>query len=118
MIIAKDIDQVRENIASLLYNKFNIYIVKEGQEVLDKIRELGKLELLITYIDMSPGMSGSALVKNLRLAGFNFPIIVYSANSKDENLIKMLYEGSLYFMDKNVYNTEEVAKKAEEVLKP
>ncbi len=87
--------------------KFVFEIAKDGLAAWDKIVEHPDIELIISDMEM-PGMDGTQLIKRIRSAGIDTPLIIMTASDqvtvaieainlgagdyllKDENILKML----------------------------
>ncbi|VED92512.1 Two-component response regulator colocalized with HrtAB transporter [Streptococcus equinus] len=77
ILIAEDDTSVQLLIKANLEKKFSVLVANNGLEALEII-ETGKIDLLITDIDM-PTMDGISLVKSVREEGFTLPIIMLTA---------------------------------------
>ena len=76
---------------------YSVHPVSEGGAALALVEELGGLDVLVTDIQMPPGMYGDDLINELGRRGYDFPIIVYACDFSPD---KASYPGKIEFIDK------------------
>ncbi len=87
ILIAEDEVGVRKNVAEFLSLSYkNVYEASDGLEAYDIYMEVAP-DLIITDINM-PGMDGLTLVEKIRETDANVPIIIVSAHSEKEKLLR------------------------------
>lgn len=87
ILIAEDEVGVRKNIAEYLSLSYkNVYEASDGLEAYDLYEEV-RPDLIITDINM-PGMDGLSLVEKIRETDSYVPIIIISAHSDKEKLLR------------------------------
>lgn len=87
ILIAEDEEGVRKNIAEFLsLTCKNVYEAKDGLEAYALYKETAP-DLIITDINM-PGMDGLSLVEKIREFDKDLPIIIVSAHSEKEKLLR------------------------------
>ncbi len=89
ILIAEDEEGVRKNIAEYLtLSCKNVYEAKDGLEAYALYEEVHP-DLIITDINM-PGMDGLTLVEKIRETDKEIPIIIISAHSDKEKLLRAI----------------------------
>lgn len=89
ILIAEDEEGVRKNIAEYLALTYkNVYEASDGLEAFALYEEI-QPDLIITDINM-PGMDGLSLVEKIRDLDKDVPIIIVSAHSDKEKLLRAI----------------------------
>ncbi|WP_331773904.1 response regulator transcription factor [Sulfurospirillum sp. 1612] len=89
VLLAEDDEEVRKRLKNTLQFYFKaVYEDSNGDDAYDTFIEK-KPDLLISDIEMSDG-DGIELVKRIRKVNLNTPIIILSAYSKEEYLLKLI----------------------------
>lgn len=77
LLIVEDDKNIQKLLKAYLEKNYQIYQVVDGEEAL-KFLEKKSIDLLITDV-MMPKIDGFELVKKIRQAGYNFPIMMLTA---------------------------------------
>lgn len=98
ILVVDDEPNICSAFRRLLYRaeKYDFVCAHDGQEGIDKIRNEGPIDLILTDINM-PRMDGIQMVNILRQAGNNTPIIVMSGGmgSLQEEAKKLFDNGKV-----------------------
>lgn len=87
LLVVEDHYPTRELLKSALEMIFqNVFIATNGQECIEQVKNQ-KLDLIITDIEM-PVKSGIESIEEIRSYNFKLPIVIISAYSDDEYLLK------------------------------
>ena len=82
VLYVEDNEQARESMVGLLHNLFNeVVVAVDGQDGLEKFFQNGKIDLIITDINM-PRLNGLDLIDKIREKDNNVSILVLSAHSE------------------------------------
>lgn len=79
---------------------YEVHTALEGNQALEVIGELERVDLLVTDIDMG-GMDGYDLIKNLAEKNYKFPIIVCSSSPDMGKIRGTGYSGAIKSMQKS-----------------
>jgi len=116
IVVADDEEEVREFLKSLLKNRYQVVLAKDGLDLVEKVKN-EKPDLVICDVIM-PGQSGYKSIKRLREKPefFNLPVIFNSGVVRDKELFETLKPGGpSYFMLKPI-TKEALLDKIEEML--
>ncbi len=110
VLLVDDDRNVREmTLRTLESFGYRVLTAEEGGQALDLVRDHhSTIDLLLTDI-MMPGMDGPALIRTLREANPDLPIIAASGLPSNETLTENLPGGPLHFLPKP-YSTEVLLK--------
>ncbi len=115
ILIAEDDRELRRLFAHVLVkNSFAVKEVGNGQEALDAI-EKEYFDLIISDI-MMPVLDGYALVKQLREAGNNIPVLMITAKDAFDDMRKGFQSGTDDYMVKPV-NVNEMVLRVQALLR-
>lgn len=107
MVVEDDVDTVFLLKQILLRSGFGVMSATNGEEALHKCSELKPSLVLLDL--MIPEMDGWAILNHLREIS-NIPVIIISALSNKEHVVKALKSGVDDYITKPFYNEEVVAR--------
>ena len=107
----------RESLKMILKPMFNVYTAKDGQEALEFIKE--KSVNLVTLDLKMPGMSGIAVLKEIKKCNPNTEVIVLTGYGSMNTAVEALRCGALDYLTKpfDINQVETLAKKGIEKYK-
>ena len=99
IIIAEDDPSISRLIAYKLEKEnYNINVVEEGDKVLEEIRADSYDALILDL--MLPILDGMQVLKKLRQENIQLPVLVLSAKSQEEDILKGLNAGADEYVTK------------------
>ncbi|MDL2217747.1 response regulator transcription factor [Christensenellaceae bacterium OttesenSCG-928-M15] len=104
LVVEDDRSMRRLMEAVLLQEGYQVLVAQNGQEALDLL-EKQHVDLMITDI-MMPQMDGYALTRELRGAGFEFPILMVTAKEEKQDKRKGFLAGTDDYMTKPIDEEE------------
>ena len=102
ILFVEDNDDLRELLAEMLREYYNVKEVTNGQDALKQIED-DNIDLVLTDI-MMPGMNGIELSKHIKenIDSSHIPVVILTAKTGDENQIEGLYSGADIYLKKPV----------------
>lgn len=86
---------------------FNTHLVDNGE---DGLHELLETDYTLAIVDLGlPGITGLELIRRLRAAGRNIPVIVLTARDDVESVVQAMEAGADDYLKKPVYLEELIA---------
>ena len=116
ILVADDDPIVQQFVSSILVeNRFEVFTASDGRQALDRIRQL-KPDLVILDLIM-PYRDGYEVLRLLREKEEtrNIPVIILSAKSREEDIIRGLEAGAEDFVIKP-FNALELVARARKIL--
>ena len=96
-------------------SEFNVQVASSGAEAL-KLIEKFRPEIIVSDLHM-PGMSGLDLVRGLRVASQDIPVVLMTSSGSEDIAIKALRAGAASYVPKRVIDTELVKTLRRRLLK-
>lgn len=100
LIIVEDDKNIQKLLKAYLEKDYKIYQVVDGQEALDFLKK-NSIDLMISDV-MMPGIDGFELVKMIRQAGYNFPIMMLTAKDSIQDKTVGFGNGADDYMTKPI----------------
>lgn len=102
LLFVEDNDDLRELLAEMLREYYNVKEVANGLEAL-KLIEKENVDLVLTDI-MMPGMNGIELSRKIKenIDSSHIPVVILTAKTGEENQIEGLYSGADIYLKKPV----------------
>lgn len=105
LLLVEDNQRLAERISYHLGSQYIIDTVSSGEEALEKIQYI---DYGVILLDLGlPGISGLGVCKNMRLLGFNHPILVLTGNKDATERITLLDAGADDYVTKP-FNKDEL----------
>jgi len=95
IIIADDHPVVREGLSVMLSTQEDFYVAGEAASGQDVIRQIQELKPDVVLLDLEmPGIDGAEVIRQIRAAGNNVPVIIFTAFDTDERILSGLQAGA------------------------
>lgn len=108
VLLAEDHNIVRNGIRSLLDKEADVHVVGEaidGLEVLKKLEEGTKIDLILTDINM-PQLNGLALLEELKTVSPDVKVLILSMLEHENYVLQALNSGAHGYLLKNIAEEE------------
>jgi signal transduction histidine kinase len=112
VLVVEDNPELRDFIAELLGERYNVYTAADGQEGLERAHAL-RPDLIVTDI-MMPRLSGDQMVKALRETSslHDTPVLLVTARADEELRVELLNAGAQDYLTKPFHPRELQARSA------
>lgn len=114
VMLVEDHHEMAAYIAAVLKPHYNLIIVNNGRQALNKLQELTVLPNLIISDVMMPEMDGFTLLETLKQSStyYNIPVIMLTALAHQRDKLKALHIGVDDYVTKPFLSTELLARVA------
>jgi len=111
ILIVDDEQEVREKLGQILTRKgYQVAVAEDGQEALDKFKELGT-KIVICDIIM-PKIDGIEFLKQVRSRNFSIEVIMITGHSSMERCVEAIENGASGYLRKP-FQVEDVLRSIE-----
>ena len=107
VVIVDDHPIVREQLAELINREKDIYVCGQADNIRDGFEVIKRGEAQVAIVDISlKGSSGLELIKNLKKASLNVPVLVLSMHEESLYAERALHSGAKGYITKHAESTK------------
>ncbi|MFW6449891.1 MAG: response regulator transcription factor [Nanoarchaeota archaeon] len=115
ILVAEDEESISELLDIILRESYNLSFVKEGESVLQEVKNVRPHLLLLDV--MMPGMNGYEICENIRKDASikDLKVAILSAKGQERDILTGLKSGADYYLTKP-FDPNELKKKIDEII--
>ncbi len=107
ILVVDDHPIVRDGLAAVLGTQPDLQVVGEAGDGAEALRRAEELQPDVMLLDLEmPGLDGVGVLQQLRAAGTNLPVIVFTAFDTDERIVEAVRAGARGYLLKGAPRAE------------